>query len=223
MKNRLYTGVLALSLLALPAIAPALDEGPQVSADGMQLVRDDKRGAIYVDPGVDWGVYSKVMLDDATVAFRRNWQRDQNRDRMLSNRVSDSDVKRIKTGLEDLFDEVFIEELSGKGGIEVVDTAADDVLRITPHIVDLDVYAPDVRSTSNVRSYTESAGSMTLKLEFYDSVTGDLIAVASDRRQSPRHGYMQWSNSVSNKAEARSMLQTWAKALRIRLNEATGM
>ena len=223
MNNRFYLGVLALSLLGLPAVSTARDEAPQASSDGMQLVREDKRGAIYADPDVDWSVYSKVLLDDATVAFRRNWQRDQNRDRMLSNRVSNSDVERIKTGLAELFNEVFVDELSGKGGIEMVDASAEDVLRITPHIVDLDVYAPDVRSSTNTRSFTESAGSMTLKLEFYDSVTGDLIAVASERRQSPYRGYMQWTTAVSNKADARRMLQTWAEALRVRLNEATGM
>jgi len=61
---------------------------------------------------------------------------------------------------------------------------------------------------------------MTLKLEIYDSVTGDLIATASDRRESPRRGYMQWTTRVSNNADARRMLQRWAVALRERLDNA---
>jgi DNA-binding HxlR family transcriptional regulator len=61
---------------------------------------------------------------------------------------------------------------------------------------------------------------MTLKLELYDSVTGDLIATASDRRESPRRGYYQWTNSVSNTADARRMLERWAKDLHKRLDEA---
>ena len=61
---------------------------------------------------------------------------------------------------------------------------------------------------------------MTLKLEIYDSVTGDLIATASDRRESPRRGYLQWTTSVTNNAEARRMLQRWAVSLVERLDEA---
>ena len=70
------------------------------------------------------------------------------------------------------------------------------------------------------RSYTESAGRMTLKLEIRDSVTGDLIATVSDRQEAPRRGYMQWTTSVTNTAEARRMLQRWAKDLRERLDKA---
>ena len=70
------------------------------------------------------------------------------------------------------------------------------------------------------RSYADSAGRMTLQLEIYDSVTGDLIAKASDRREAPRRDYMQWTNSVSNTAEARRMLQHWATDLRERLDKA---
>lgn len=73
----------------------------------------------------------------------------------------------------------------------------------------------------NSRSYTDSSGRMTLKLELRDSETGDLIAVASDRRESPYRGYAQWTTSVSNKADARRMLQKWAVGLRERLDEAT--
>jgi hypothetical protein len=63
---------------------------------------------------------------------------------------------------------------------------------------------------------------MTLKLEIYDSVTGGLIAILSDRREAPRRGYMQWTSSVTNRAEAQRMLQRWAKDLVKRLDEARG-
>ena len=221
MKRRLLTGITALALAALPFTAIAASDTPEVSTDGMQLVEKDRRGSIYADAGVDWTVYSKIMLDDATVAFRKNWQRDQNRNRAA--RVSTNDVQKIKNNLSTLFDEVFVEELTANGGFEIVDQAGPDVLRITPHIVDLDVYAPDVSSSFNSKSYTDSSGRMTLKLEMYDSETGDLIAAASDRRESPHRGYAQWTTSVSNKADARRMLQKWAEGLRVRLNEAAGV
>jgi hypothetical protein len=220
MNRKFLYGILIASLTAFyPALA-AEAELPEVSLEGLELVEKDRRGEIYADPDVDWSVYTEIQLDQATVAFRKNWQRDQNR--YNSFKVRASDMEQIKSGLAELFDEVFSEELSGEGGYTIVDETGDHVMRIEPHIVDLDVYAPDTRTAGVTRSYTESAGRMTLKLFIYDSITGDLIAAASDRREAPRRGYMQWTTSVTNNAEARRMLQHWAQGLRERLDEASG-
>jgi hypothetical protein len=208
------------TLAAIPYAALAQGDPPQVSTDGLQLVDKDRRGEIYADPDVDWSVYDKIKLDPATVAFRKNWQRDQNRSRPF--KIQTEDMERIKSDMSKLFDEVFTEELSENGDFVITDETGDDVMRISPHIVDLDVYAPDVKSSpARVDSYTESAGRMTLQLEIYDSLTGDLLAKASDRKEAPRRGYMQWTTSVTNRAEARRMLQGWAKELRTRLEEAS--
>ena len=218
MNKALISSLLFLGIVATPATVLAESEPPQVSLEGLELVEKDRRGELYADPGIDWSVYDKIQLDKATVAFRKRWQRDQNRNRSF--KVKDSDVEKIKTNLSELFDEVFTEELTTNGGYEIVDEVADNVMRITPRIVDLDVYAPDTPTTGINRQFTESAGRMTLKLEIYDSVTGDLIVTASDRRESPRRGYMQWTTSVSNNADARRMLQRWATGLRERLDQA---
>lgn len=220
MNKTVLTGIASLALFGLPTLAMAETPPPEVSTEGMQLVEKDSRGAIYADPGVDWSVYSKIMLDEASVAFRKNWQKDHRRNSAM--RVTTKDMEKIKSSLSTLFDEVFVEELSKNGGFEIVEQAGPDVLRITPHIVDLDVYAPDLSSSYSSRSYAKQAGKMTLKLELYDSETGDLIAAASDRRESRYHNYAQWATSVSNRRDAEEMLQKWAKGLNKRLSEATG-
>ena len=61
---------------------------------------------------------------------------------------------------------------------------------------------------------------MTLKLHLYDSVTGDLLAVASEHKEAPRRGYLQWANTVTNTAEFRMMLEGWARDLREGLENA---
>ncbi len=212
---------LLFSFFLTSAIAPAVakDEPPEVSLEGLELVEKSRRGEIYSDPDIDWSVYTQIMLDPATVAFRRNWQRDQNR--YHSFKIKTKDMERIKADMSELFSDVFTEELSENGGYTIADQTGDDIMRIKPAIVDLDVYAPDTMSTvGRTTQFTESAGRMTLKLEIYDSVTGDLIAMLSDRREAPRRGYMQWTSSVSNRAEAQRMLRQWAKDLVKRLDEA---
>lgn len=212
---------LLLSFFVASATAPALakDDPPEVSIEGLELIEKDRRGEIYAAPGIDWSVYTQIMLDPATVAFRRNWQRDQNRYRSF--KVNAKDMERIKTSLSELFDDVFTKELSENGGYTITEQTGIEVMRIKCAIVDLDVYTPDTKSSpGRTTQFTESAGKMTLKLEIYDSVTGDLIVMASDRREAPRRGYMQWTTSTSNRAEAQRMLQRWAKDLVKRLDEA---
>lgn len=208
-----------LAMLFVPTVAlPSDDVAPRVSMEGLELVEQDRRGAIYADPGVDWSLYSRIQLDEASVAFRKNWQRDQNRMQPFKIRVED--MERIKRELSELFGEVFAQELTDNG-YAITDEVADDVLRITPRIVDLDVYAPDDRhSPGMTKSYTEQAGRMTLQLDIFDAVTGDLIASTSDRQEAPRRGYLQWTTSATNRAEARRMLERWARDYRERLDQA---
>jgi len=213
-----------LSFILVIAVAPAMakDDPPEVSIEGLELVDKNRRGEIYADPDIDWSLYTQITLDPATVAFRRNWQRDQNRYHTF--KIKTKDMERIKTDLSELFNDVFTKELGENGGYTIAEETGDDVMRIKPAIVDLDVYAPDtMNSAGRTTQFTETAGRMTLKLEIYDSVTGDLIAVLSDRREAPRRGYMQWTTSVSNRAEAQRMLQRWAKDLVKRLDEARGV
>ena len=207
-----------LTMVATPLPA-ADDESAQITTDGLMVVEKNRRTEIYKDPAADWSVYTKIRLDPATVAFRKNWQRDQNRTQPF--KVRTEDMERIKTELSEMFGEVFAEELTGAGGYVLTEENGDDVLRITPQIVDLDIAAPDTRNNPGMqRSYTESAGRMTLKLQMFDSVTGDLIGVTSDRLEAPRRGYLEWTTSVTNRREAKNLMIRWAEELRERLDQA---
>lgn len=211
---------LLFSLLISPAAAFADSESQpsDISVDGLELLDKTRRSEVYTNPGVDWAAYDTIQLEPATVAFRRNWQRDQNRWDYY--KVWNSDVERIKQELSDLFGEVFTEDMASKGGYSFTGESGHNVMRVVPHIVDLDVYAPDTyHGTGVYRSYTERSGRMTLKLHIYDSVTGDLIASISDRREAPKSPNWQWTNRVSNYAEARRMLQRWTTDLVRRLDE----
>lgn len=211
-----FLSILFVLTGVLPAVAE--DDAPEVSLEGLELVDKSRRGEIYEDPDVDWSAYTEIRLDPATVAFRKNWQRDQNRDQPF--KVQEEDMERIKSGLADLFGEVFTEELTEDGGYRMTAENGPDVMRITPRIVDLDVYAPDTATPARTDQYSESAGRMTLKLEIFDSVTGDLIATISDRQEDPRLGWMEWRTRVSNRQDAERMLRRWASDLRERLDAA---
>ncbi len=144
-KLTLITAVLLTGMLAL-APAWAKKDLPAINDEGMELVKDSELATVYADPGVDLGIYKRILLEDATVAFKKNWQRDQNRGYGL--KVRNSDMERITEDVATLFREVFTKELQD-GGYEMAEEAGPDVLIVKPAIVDLDVHAPDIRSAGS--------------------------------------------------------------------------
>ena len=218
MKNSYQILLLTLALCLVATSAAAKSEPADVSIEGLNLVEKDRRGEIYAATDVDWSQYTQIKLDRATVAFKKNWKRDQNRYDPF--KVRDKDVEEIKAKLSDLFNDVFTEELTANSAYTMADSIGPDVMTIVPRIVDLDIAAPDTNSVGRSNSYTQQAGRMTLILEIYDSLSGDLMAKASHRQDAPDYNQMRWTTSVTNTAEARRMLSRWAKELSKRLDEA---
>jgi len=196
------------------------NELPPISEDGLHLVPDSKMAIVYAEPGADLAQYQRVKLLDSYVAFKKNWARDQRSRSANPLRVTSNDVEKIKSKLAEEFQAVFVKTLQD-GGYDVVEELAEDVLLVRPAIINLDVNAPDTPTAGRSTTYTSSAGEMTLYVEIYDSVTGDLLAKALDRRiDSAMGGYYTWTNSVTNKAAAERILKGWAEILLDALNEA---
>ena len=216
--SKIAVAIIAL-LLSMAAISPAWAKKglPEINDEGMELVKNSDLATVYADPGADLSIYNRVLLLDATVSFKKNWRREQNR--MSPMKVQDRDMVKIKEEVATVFREVFTRELLD-GGYELAEEAGEDVLLVKPAIVDLDVTSPDIQRTSRTMTFSESAGEMTLKLELYDSLTNDKIVTATDRQRDWRRGYNEWRTSVSNRADARRMMRVWAKALRSALDEA---
>lgn len=215
--------VLALMTAALVVAAPALAKKyPDVSDDGLQRVDHKSLDAVYWAEGATLAGYEQVLIDDVEVSFRKNWQRDQNSSRRGANaRITAEDMTSIRTAVAEGFTEVFIEELT-EAGYEVVETPGENVLALRPSIVDLDVAAPDLtqRQPGRTLTYTTSAGRMTLDLELLDSGSNSLIGRVYDQRRARDTGMLQFSNSITNRQEARIMFRAWAKALVKALDEA---
>jgi hypothetical protein len=207
----------AACLLSGAAIARQ-DELPAVSHDGLEL-RKGKAAVVYVRPGVDFSGYRRFAILECPVAFSKDWERERRSGAM---RVSPKDMEAIKADLSAEFLKIFSDELQNKGGYQIVTTGAEDVLILRPAIIDLEVSVPDTMSAGRNYTLSESSGGMTLYLEIFDSVTGQILARAIDRQEDRGTGRIQWQNSVTNKAEADRILRRWASALRVRLDEVHG-
>ena len=217
----MIAGVLFALLATGSAVEAKKPEPPaEWTHDGLHLVPGTEMAAAWVKPETDFSGYQRIMLLDAYVAFSRDWEREYKHSRL--NPVRNRDIERMKKEMAELFREVFVEELSGDDGYPVVDATDSDVLLIRPAIIDLEVTAPDVSSSSRSYNFAASAGAATLFLEAYDSVSGEILARALDRRVGGETAFMQWTNKMTNRGAARDVLAEWAGLLRKRIDEIHG-
>jgi hypothetical protein len=199
---------------ALCAACATESRVPDVTHDGLERIESSRVARAWVKPGVDFSQYTHVGLLDCEVAFKRNW-------RMNHPGVRTRDMERIKKELGEEFRKIFSDVLE-KGGYPIVAEPDDNVLLIRPAIIDLDVAAPDTNSAGRSDTFTASAGNMTLVVEFYDSVSSEILARAIDRRNARNVGNIRWATRGTNRDAARKILRRWANSLVTKLDEVHG-
>lgn len=212
-----------LAALAIPLFmaASALAAQPKnleeaMSYDGLQKITIKGIDAAYALPGATLSDYTKVLIDPIGVRFHKDWKPQVTGSRRS---LSSDEQQKIRTNVAKILYDAFVQEL-GKGGYSVVTEAGPDVLRVQANILNLYITAPDVMTPGRSRTYTVTAGEMTLLAELSDSDSGEIIARVLDRYQARTTGSFQISSSVSNAAEARNAATIWAKILRTELDKA---
>jgi hypothetical protein len=200
----------------------AADAPPQVSKDGLQLKTHTKQRLVYVRPGAKFSQYDRVMILDCYVAMQKDWQQNYNSNEGadLSRQVTDGDVQRIKSSVAAQFKKVFTTELQ-RGGYQVTNSRAPDVLLLRPAIIDLQVTAPDIWSPDMDMNVITSAGSGTLYLELWDPSTDTILARVMDA-EADQQPIAQVANAVTNREAADTILKNWADDLVRHLDTARG-
>lgn len=204
-------------LFMTSGLSMALENEPEVTVDGLQLISETGVSRVYALPDINLARYNMIYLDDTFVAFKKNSQPGQ--DEPGSQKISAIEMARIKTELSSLFREIFSQTLKNNGYV-LASKPAQNVLQIKPAIINLDIVSSAAEADNNGYSYTESAGEITLYLEFYDSLSGDIIGKAIDLDKDRQTGYFSWQNRINNRAAARRILQLWANILTQGLDQA---
>ena len=216
---------LRLALCAAALLAGALARAdappPQTTKDGLVLKKQTATRLVYLRPGARFSQYDRVAVLDCFVQFRKNYARDYNDNEVsLDHQVTDDDIQRMKSAIAAEFKKIFVQQL-GKGGYQVVDTAAPDVLVLRPALINVDVTAPDLMTPGIDTTLVRSAGSMTLYLELWDSATNTILARVMDAQTDP-YTYARPANRVTNLASADAVLKSWADELVSHLDAVRG-
>lgn len=214
--RRLFAALIATGAMVLAGCA-STRPAPIEEWDGLVLRPGTRLGAVFVKPDADVVAFKSVKLDPVQISFAANWDPNSDR-RSQSRRLNAADIAAIRERLAELFQETFRAELA-RGGYTIVEASGPDTLRVTPAIVDLFITAPADTAVGRSRTYTSQTGRMTLVVELRDSVTGELLARAVDRRGGRSTAQLQWTNRVTNLADAQQAISVWAVALRRALDE----
>ena len=203
-------GAMALAMAMAAQVVSAEEE----TWDGLVSIDAKRVHAAYLRPGADFRVYTEVLIDQPVVEFRKNWQRDINRNSStLGQRLTSSDVERIRTAFTEGFAEILAAGLA-KGGWEVGLAIGPDTLRLTPLLVNVYVNAPERMSAGRTTTYTVQMGEATLALEIRDAETGQLLGRVIDRQRTSNYGNtLTITNRVTNRAEFERMLKRWTEIL----------
>jgi Protein of unknown function (DUF3313) len=201
--------LVALMLFSVTAAAQKKELDEAASYDGLQQVKVKGIDLAYALPGATLAGYKQVRVASVSVAFAKNWKPTVTG---TNRNLSTDDIEKIRSGVAKLVYDEFVDELK-KGGYTVVTEPGPDVLDVRPAIVKLYITAPDVMTAGRSRTYTTSAGEMTLLAELADSETGQVIARVLDRYEARNTGSFRMSSSVANASEARIAATNWAKIL----------
>ena len=217
--KRLLSTALVLSLLAC-ASEPTIQTGPdaEITFDGLVRIDNSAFSNAWIDPDVDLTQYTKIIPGGAEFEFRAVKKSNSSAMTRVAKGsefwISDENKEKLR----EIVTLAFREELLQSKHFEFANTRGADTLIIVGGLHDIvSRVPPDVVGREDI--YLDSVGEATLVLEARDSLSGETIYRAVDRRSAQQTGgYKTAHNSVRTTTEVRRLARRWASRLRVGLD-----
>jgi len=216
--------LLSLAATACASSEPTLQEGPdaETTFDGLVRVSNSAFKRAWAAPDVDFTKYTKIMPGGAEFEFRAV-RGSTSTTRVSSNQrefpISEANQQKLK----DVVEEVFDEELAKSTRFTMTDEPGPDVLIIRGAMLDIVSLVPPERAGRS-EVYLSRVGEITLVLEAVDSMSGETLARAAERRAAERPGSQGVrASSVTTWQEVRRLARRWAVKLREGLDSLEGV
>lgn len=163
--------ILALSMIPLSGCTGASSsKEPEVTAEGLVMVRRTRRSHLWVKPDHHLGRYDNVLLDRVGIGYARGQKA-----------LDDEQEAQIAQMLQSV-----IVALTSAGPVGLTAEAGPCVVSINLGLKDLRLYDSKVRDSTS--SYVSSYGSATMIIEFVDSISGVLLVRYVASRDLPGGG-----------------------------------
>jgi hypothetical protein len=207
--------IAAVALVVGCTADPTIQTGPdaETTFDGLVRIDNSRFAAAWIDPEIDLTQYDKIMPGGAEFQFR-HVQRTSRTSPTRTNEqefwISDANKQRLIETVSG----IFAEELQSSERFTITDEPGPDTLIIVGALHDIvSMVPPDMVGRGEI--WLSSLGEATLVIQISDSLSGEVIYRAIERRSVERAGgQMTMSNSASNWGEVRRWARRWATSLR---------
>ena len=203
----------ALAIVGCSSAPPTIQTGPdaEVSYDGLHVVDNSIFRQAWADPDIDFSRYHRFIPGEAFFEYRAVKKSSSSSARRGSTSefyIDDDAREKLKA----ITEEIFAEELTKSTRFTVADARDHDVLVIRGGLHDIvSNVPPDIVGRGDV--YLSSVGEITLILEAVDSMSGEVIFRAVERRALDSSGMAMRSSSVTTTSEVRRVIRRWATTL----------
>lgn len=207
--------IAATLVLAACAQQPTVQTGPdaETTFDGLVRVNNSRFANAWVDPDVDLTAYNQIIPGGAEFQFRAV----QKTSRTTAQRSNEREFwisDRNRQRLIDTVSEVFRDEVSRSQHFTITDEPGPEALVIVGVLHDIVSRVPP-EHIGRGEIWLSSVGEATLILEIADSLSGEVIFRAVDRRSAESVGsQMVRANTAQTWAEVRRLARRWATRLR---------
>lgn len=220
MKNlgvKLVLIALATAVISGCSMTKSHEKDAALKADqaGLSAVEDSRFDGTFVAPNAQFAQYSKLLveqLDLSEVKIRK-----QSMDKINDTpwELSDADRRYY----QERYSEALMTNLIVDGRFATALQAGADVLQVKAKVLEIAPLASKDDSKGRptmMKVYSEGMGTMTLELTLVDSVSGDVLAIITDRRDLGR--IWEENNRVTNNIQIRLAFNQWLRNLRTELD-----
>ncbi|EIK43824.1 putative lipoprotein [Cellvibrio sp. BR] len=208
----LATGVISGCSMTKPHEKDAALKADQA---GLSAVEDSRFDGTFVAPNAQFAQYSKLLveqLDLSEVKIRK-----QSTDKINDTpwELSDADRRYY----QERYTEALMTNLIVDGRFATSLQTGADVLQVKAKVLEIAPLASKDDSKGRptmMKVYSEGMGTMTLELTLVDSVSGDVLAIITDRRDLGR--IWEENNRVTNNVQIRLAFNQWLRNLRTELD-----
>lgn len=223
MKNTCLSGFTLLAMTSTLLVACQTPYSPPTAEktgdyNRMQRVHVPDIDSVYRKQDADLSAYAKVIVAAPTVAFRQNWQPQE--DPTLV-RLGVPDLAAVRERVSQQFLQTLSTRLAENAGYEVVATPGPEVLQVKAAISDLYFSSSALQTAAgNGEPYYMESSEITVAIELRDSTTGELLCLVTDHRASPNARTVVLNQGTWSSPGLRDASDHWAAFLRRFLDQA---
>jgi hypothetical protein len=196
--------------------------GAETIGDGLYKVDNSRVDEAYMDPDVDFARFEDIFIVQLDVSNVNIVQ--PQRSSMPGRQIKWELTEEDRSVLQNIYLDKMYRYLFDRGAYQEAEQPGENTLTVKIAITQI---APTAskddgsrRNVSRGATYTEGAGSISIKGVLKDGSNGKIIAVFSDTRGSS--SFWGENNRVKNLSEVKYIFDFWAQLFQYRLDELNG-